>query len=94
MDDDQVSRAIEELEVALLHDDPGLAGRVRALHRADVGTAVAVFALLAAATVLLTVGVATTSWPVWVAGMVAFLASFVIDAHHKHALERTPGSDR
>jgi hypothetical protein len=88
MKDDQVSRAIEEIEVGLAHDDPAFVRRVRALRRAEIGTVITVFLLLAAGTVLLTVGVATASSIAWGAGLLSFLASFVIDGHHKHALQR------
>lgn len=102
MDDDQVRRAIEELErgltqaaideaeQALAHDDPALVKRTRAFYRAEVRTALAVFLLLATGAVLLTVGVSTLSWPAWVAGLVAFLASFAANEHHKHVLRRYP----
>jgi Protein of unknown function (DUF3040) len=102
MNDDQVSRRIEELERALAQDaiekvehdlacdDPAFTKRFRALHRAEIATVLTVFVLLAAGAVLLTVGFATRSWPTWIAGVLAFLASFAVDEHHKHALRRTP----
>lgn len=102
MNDDQVSRRIEELERALVrdtieevelglaHDDSAFVQRFRALRRAEMATVVAVFLLLASGTVLLTVGFATFSWPAWIAGVVAFLGAFAVDEHHKHALRRTP----
>jgi small-conductance mechanosensitive channel len=102
VDDDQVKRTIEALEVALAdealvgveqglaQDDPVFLKRFHAHYRAEIATVVTVFVLLATGAVLLTVGVATTSWVVWVAGVVAFLASFAVDEHHKHSVRRNP----
>lgn len=101
MDDDQVKRRIEELERALAQDtilgvetglaqdDPAFMKRFRALHRSEIATVVAVLVLLCSGTVLLTVGLATLSWPIWITGVAAFAASFIIDEHHKRALRRT-----
>lgn len=102
MDDDQVERTIEELEQALAQDtimafekglaegDPAFMKRFRALQRAEIATVVTVCLLLASGTVLLTIGLATISWPAWIAGVAAFAASFAIDEHHKRALRRSP----
>lgn len=101
MNDDQVSRRIEELERALTHgtieeveqgvahDDPAFTKRFRALHRAEIATVVTVFVLLALGTMLLAVGLATFSWPTWIAGVLSFVASFAVDEHHKRTLRRT-----
>ena len=88
MDDDQVKRTIEELEQGLTEDDPAFLKRYRALYRAEIATVISVFLLLASGTVLLTVGLATISWPTWIAAIVAFAASFIIDEHHKRTLRR------
>jgi hypothetical protein len=90
MDDDHVSGAIERIEQGLAHEDPAFVQRVRALHRAEIGTAVTVFVLLATGTVLLTVGLATPSWFAWGAGLVALLVAVLVDEHHKHTLRRNP----
>jgi hypothetical protein len=90
MTDDQVRRAIDEIEQALRHDDPAFVRRVRAVRRAEVGSVVAVVLLLIAGAVLLTVGLATLSWVAWAAGLVALLGSVLVDEHHKHALRRMP----
>ncbi|HEY3142106.1 MAG TPA: DUF3040 domain-containing protein [Acidimicrobiales bacterium] len=90
MNDDQVRRTIEELEGSLACDDPALLKRFRALRRADIVNVLSVFALIAAGTVLLTVGLATRSWPLWTVGVAAFLTSFVVDEHHKRTLRRNP----
>ena len=102
MDDDQVKRTIEELERALAqdtilgfeqglaHDDPAFMRRFRAVHRAEIATVITVFLCLASGTVLLTLGLATTSWPAWIGGLVAFAAAFAVDEHHKHTQRQTP----
>jgi Protein of unknown function (DUF3040) len=103
MNDDQVSRTIEELERALrrgeveaigeverglAREDPAFVRRFRGLCRAEAAMAIAVFGLLAAGAVLLTVGLATVSWPSWVAGVAAFLASFGVNHHHDRMVGR------
>jgi hypothetical protein len=102
VNEDQVSRRIEELERALVQDtleeveqrlaqdDSAFVQRFRAVHRAEIATVVTVFVLLATGTVLLTVGFATLSWPTWIGGVLSFLAAFAVDEHHKHILRRTP----
>jgi hypothetical protein len=94
MDDEQVNREIEELERGLVRDaiddvergldrdDPDFVHRMRRLRRAELTNTLAVFMLLAVGAVLLTVGLATLSWPAWVAGGLAFLASFAVDHLH------------
>ena len=98
MDDDRVSHEIEELERALVRDaigeiadglgreDPDFVRRVHRLERAEIMSALAVFLLLAVGAVLMTVGLATLSWPAWAAGGLAFVASFAVDHHHRHTV--------
>jgi hypothetical protein len=93
MNDDQVSRAIEEIERGLHDDDGAFVRRWRGVCRADIGSAVAVVVLLAGGAALLTFGLATSSWLAYVTGMLAFLTSFAVDGHHKHVLRRTPGHE-
>jgi hypothetical protein len=103
MDEDQVSRTIDELERslrdgeieaigeverALARDDPAFVRRFHGMCRAETAMVLAVFLLLATGTVLLTVGLATVSWPTWVAGVGAFLASFGVNHRHDRLLER------
>jgi hypothetical protein len=95
MDDDRVSREIEELERALVRDaideidddldreDPDFVQRMHRLERAEIVNALAVFLLLAVGAVLMTVGLATLSWPAWAAGGLAFVVSFAVDHHHR-----------
>lgn len=90
MDDDQVERTIMGLEQRLAEGDPAFLKRFRALQRAEIATVISIFVLLACGTVLLTVGLATVSWPAWIAGLAAFAAAFAIDEHHKRALSRSP----
>jgi hypothetical protein len=54
-------------------------------------TVLSVLGLLAVGAVLLTVGLATLSWPVWSAGLGALAVSVLVDEHHKHTLRRSPG---
>jgi Protein of unknown function (DUF3040) len=94
MTDDEVRRTIDQLERALVrdalegveqclaHDDPAFVRRFHHRCRAEMASAIGVFLLLAVGAVLMTVGFATLSWPAWVAGVLAFLASFGVNAHH------------
>lgn len=96
--DDDLGPEIERLERSLVRDelaaiehhladdDPAFLQRFSATWRAEMATAIAVFALLATGVICLTVGLATASWPVWLAGVGAFAASFAVDEHHKHTL--------
>lgn len=96
MNEDQVRRTIEELERGLTQeaiedveqgladDDPAFVKRAHDFYRAETRTVLAVFLLLALGAVLLTVGVATFSWMAWTAGLLAFLASFLVSERHKH----------
>ena len=90
MNDDQVSRALDEIERSLCQDDPALERRLRAFRRAEIGTVLTVALLLVSGAVLLTVGLATLSWMAWGAGLIALLTSVLVDEHHKHALRRMP----
>lgn len=102
MTNDQVSRTIEELERALTReaveeverglarDDPEFVRRFRNHCRAEVATAMLVFLLLAAGAVFLTIGLATVSWPAWIAGALAFVGSFGVNSLHERAVERNP----
>lgn len=89
MNDDQVHRAIDEMERSLRVDDPALLGRLRALQRRQALDVVAVFSLLVAASVLLGVGLLRSSAIVWCAGLGAYLASFAVDRWHKRYLRGT-----
>jgi hypothetical protein len=89
---EQVSRAIDEIEQALESDDPALVRRVQALRRAERATAITVVTLLAGGAVLLTMGLATLSWIAWCAGAIALLAAAAVDERQKRVLQRTPGA--
>jgi hypothetical protein len=98
MDDEQVTRkfeeierglihdAIDEVEQGLEHDDPDLVQRMHRLEHADLADALTVTMLVAVGAVLITVGLATLSWPTWLAGGLSFLASWAVDRHHHHTL--------
>jgi Protein of unknown function (DUF3040) len=90
MNEDQVTQAIDEIKRTLAHDDPAFVQRVRQLRRRDGVTDLSVFVLLAVGAVLLTVGLATLSWPTVVAGLLALVASVLVDEHHKRSLKRVP----
>jgi hypothetical protein len=102
MTDDEVRRTIDELERALTRqaieevergladDDPAFVRRVRKHCRIECATALAVFLLLATGAVMLTVGLATPSWPIWMGGIMAFLGSFAVNALHERTLQRSP----
>ncbi len=90
MNDDQVARAIHEIECALVQEDPIFLRRVRQLHRREAATVLSVFALLAAGAVLLTVGLATLSWVVWCGGLLSLVIAAVVDQHHQSHLRRFP----
>jgi len=101
MNDDRISRtidqleraltqgAIEEIEHALAVDDSAFVRRFRRRCRAETISVVGVFLLLVAAVVLLAAGLVTLSWPYWVAGELAFLLSFAAGALRDRALRRT-----
>jgi hypothetical protein len=75
MSNDQVSRALGEIERALESDDPAFMRRVQAMARAEKATAIAVVTFLAGGAVLLAVGLATLSWVAWCAGAISLLAA-------------------
>lgn len=83
MNDEQVGRAIEELEHALAIDDPRFVQRVRNVRRRETAHDVAVFVLLAAGVVLLTAGLASRAVLPWALGLVSFLLAVVVDEVHK-----------
>ena len=73
------------VEQGLEHDDPDLVQRMHRLEHADLANALTVTMLVAVGAVLITVGLATLTWPAWLAGGLAFLASWAIDRHYHHA---------
>jgi hypothetical protein len=87
MDDDEISRAIDELEHGLAHDDPAFLQRMNRLPRTEIASVLTVSLLLAIGAVLLTVGFATRSWPSWIAGALTLLASVAADHCHHRTLE-------
>lgn len=91
MSDHQVSRAIDGIERSLRTDDPDLVRRFQATRRAELATVIAVVSLLAASAVLLTVGLATSSWVAWYSGAIAFLAAFAVDHGHQRLVRRRLG---
>jgi hypothetical protein len=90
MNDEQVRRALDEIEQTLCQEDPAFVRRVKAMRRAEIGTVFTVAFLLVTGAVLLTVGLATLSWMAWGGGLLALLTSVLVDEHHKHAVRRMP----
>lgn len=98
MTNDQVRREIEQLERVLTReaiadvehrladDDPAFVRRFHNHCRVEMALAIGVFVLLATGGILLTVGLATLAWPAWVAGGLAFLGSFGVNALHERTL--------
>jgi hypothetical protein len=89
MKTDQLSRELDEIEFALLREDPMFCRRWKALERSSAVHALAVFSLLAAGAVLLATGFAVQSVPTWWAGAAALLLSFGVDRGYQWALART-----
>ena len=88
MNNDQLARQIDEIEQALLSDDPSLSKRFRKLQQDNTRNDVAVFSMLAISAVLLAAGLATLSPFAWGAGGAAYVASFLIDNRHERRLRR------
>lgn len=88
-DDDEVRRAIVDIERGLRTDDPGFLKRVHALRRRETIATAAIFLLLAAGAMLLATGLATASPETWGTGLVALFASVLVDWHHSRGLSRT-----
>jgi hypothetical protein len=89
MNEEQIGTAIEGIERGLWRDDPAFLRRFRAVRRAEIRTVVSVIMLLATGSVLLTVGLAAPSWPIWGAGLLTFALSFLVDERHKQAVRRS-----
>lgn len=83
MDHDDISRAITDIEHELRRDDRVFVQQFQGLWRTEITLVVAVVALLAAGAVLLTVGLATRSWPTWVGGAGAFFACAGLDDYRQ-----------
>jgi urea transporter len=90
MNDDEVRRGIENIERGLIADDAAFVQRLRALWRAEIRTVITVAVLLFGGAVLVSIGVATFTWPIWAAGLLALIGSVVVDEHHRRVLGRPP----
>jgi hypothetical protein len=91
MNDEQVGRAIEEIERALTIEDPAFLQRLRRVQRNEIVHVVAVFALLAIGVVLLTAGLATAAVIPWATGLAALALAVVVDqvyGRHSRAIDR------
>ena len=67
--------------------------QVRRLQRVDTAYVLTVFALLAAGSVLFTVGAATSTIAAAGVGVIAMAAACLIDRRRQRALRRPPGDD-
>jgi len=81
-------RAFRYIELELTYDDPTFVRRVRRQARAERTNVAVVFALLVASVLLLAAGLATYSWPAFVAGALAFISAFAVDDRHRRRLVR------
>ena len=79
MNDEQVDRHFHEIAQHVATEDEGLMRRVTRIERRETVHVALVFALLTAAAVLLTLGLAVVSPLFWCAGVTAFLAAPVAD---------------
>ena len=86
--DDQLARQLDELEQNLRRHDPALVQRFNKLQRASRRNDVTVFALLAAAAVLLAIALATTSPVAGLGGIVAYVAAFGVYNRHLRKVGR------
>jgi hypothetical protein len=82
---DLLERQIDEIERAVLLDDPAFARHFR-MEAPDTGHETLVFLLLVASALLLAVGLTTLAPVAWFAGSAAFVASSVVDARHQRKL--------
>jgi hypothetical protein len=89
MNTDRLGREFEEIELALLRDDPTFCRGWKALQRRSALYALAVFSLLAAGAVLLTTGLAIQSAPTWWAGVAALVLSAGVDRGYHRVLAGT-----
>jgi hypothetical protein len=81
-----LDRAIRDIELGLVDEDPDFVRRVRRPARTRRTNVIIVFALLVATTLLLAFGLATYSWFALVAGALAFMGAFAVDDHHRRRL--------
>ncbi len=86
MNTEQLDRQIDEIEQALIRDDPELVNRFRLLDGRDARRDVIVFSLLITSMVLLGYGLSMHSGAAWLAGAAAVTASFVVDEYYERRL--------
>jgi hypothetical protein len=84
---------IDEIERALWCEDPTFLLHVRRLQRVDTAYVLTVFALLAAGSVLVTIGAATSSSASGCVGAIAMVAACLIDRRRGQTLRRSPEDD-
>lgn len=88
MSDGQVNQVLDQMERALVVEDPAFVKRVNAMRRSESRTFVAVFVLLSLSAVLMTIGLATAALIPFSAGALALAGAVVTDYHHEHHLRR------
>ncbi|MPY95275.1 MAG: DUF3040 domain-containing protein [Acidimicrobiia bacterium] len=88
---DEVSRAVQNLEHDLEDQDPAFVRGFEKLGRLETATLVLVIVLLAACVVLLAGGLATQSAGLWCLAMLAFAGAFAADHRCKRSLTGRAG---
>jgi hypothetical protein len=87
MEAEPLERAIRNIELGLIQDDLDFVRRLRRHARAERTNTTIVVLLLVTTVLLLSVGLATYSWFMLVAGASAFVGAFAADDRHRR-LER------
>ncbi|HEX2382574.1 MAG TPA: DUF3040 domain-containing protein [Acidimicrobiales bacterium] len=89
MNEQQVDEMVDELERALMVEDPQFVRRMLRVQRDETVNFVVVFVLLTVGAVLLTVGMATVLVIPWLAGIASLVAAVLVDDHHKRTLRES-----
>jgi hypothetical protein len=90
MTTDQLHRKLDEIELALLREDPSFCRRWSAWERSRAVHALTVLLLLVAGAALLATGLAVQSVPTWWAGAAALVLAFGVDRGYQSALRGRP----
>jgi Protein of unknown function (DUF3040) len=84
MNDEQVGTVIDEIERALVVDDPAFVRRFHSMRRNEAVNAAIVFVLLAVGAVFLTVAIATTTPVPGAIALAALIGAVLADEFHQH----------
>lgn len=91
--DDPIRLQIDGVERALWREDPAFMLQVRRIRRVDTAHVLTVFVLLAAGSVLVTVGAAASTIVAGGVGLVAMAAACLLDRRRQRVLRRSPRDD-